>query len=43
VRNPQSVTQLVPYIGPGRGTRDRAILIPQVTSQTISVSLDCSS
>jgi hypothetical protein len=42
VRNPQSVTQLVPYIGPGRGTRDRAILIPQVTSQTISVSLDCS-
>jgi hypothetical protein len=41
VRNPQSVSQLVPYVGPGtRG--DRGILIPQVTSQTISVSLDCS-
>lgn len=41
VRNPQSVSQLVPYIGPGRGN-DRTVLIPQVTSQTISVSLDCS-
>ena len=41
VRNPQSVSQLVPYIGPGRGN-DRSVLIPQVTSQTISVSLDCS-
>jgi hypothetical protein len=41
VRNPQSVTQLVPYIGPGRGN-DRTVLIPQVTSQTISVSLNCS-
>lgn len=41
VRNPQSVTQLVPYIGPGRGN-DRSVLIPQVTSQTISVSLNCS-
>lgn len=41
VRNPQTVTQLTPYIGPfggGAGT----IVIPQVTSQTISVSLDCS-
>lgn len=41
VRNPQTVTQLVPYIGPGRGN-DRSVLIPQVTSQTVSVSLDCS-
>jgi hypothetical protein len=41
VRNPQSVSQLVPYIGPGRGG-DRTILVPQVTSQTISVSLNCS-
>lgn len=41
VRNPQTVTQLVPYIGPGRGN-DRTILVPQVTSRTISVSLNCS-
>ncbi len=39
VRNPQSVSQLVPFVGPGNGG-DR-VLIPQVTSQTISVSLDC--
>jgi hypothetical protein len=41
VRNPQTQTQWVPYTGPGRGS-DRTILVPQVTSQTISVSLDCS-
>ncbi|HEX7826876.1 MAG TPA: hypothetical protein VF477_18380 [Mycobacterium sp.] len=41
VRNPQNVTQLVPYIGPGRGN-DRTILVPQTVSQTISVSLNCS-
>jgi hypothetical protein len=41
VRNPQNVTQLVPYIGPGRGN-DRSILVPQTVSQTISVSLNCS-
>ena len=41
VRNPQTVTQWVPYTGPGRGN-DRTILVPVVTSQTISVSLDCS-
>ena len=40
VRNPQSVSQLVPYVGPGN--RGERILVPQVTSQTISVSLDCS-
>lgn len=40
VRNPQTVTQWVPYVGPGRGN-DRTILVPVVTSQTISVSLDC--
>jgi hypothetical protein len=39
VRNPHTVSQLVPYVGPGNGG-DR-VLIPQVTSQTISVSLDC--
>lgn len=39
VRNPQSVSQLVPFVGPGNNG-DR-VLIPQVTSQTISVSLDC--
>ncbi|MCX2933024.1 hypothetical protein ORI20_22385 [Mycobacterium sp. CVI_P3] len=42
VRNPQTVTQWVPYVGPGKGN-DRTILVPVVTSQTISVSLDCSS
>jgi hypothetical protein len=41
VRNPQTVTQLVPYTGPGRGN-DRSALIPAITSQTISVSLNCS-
>ncbi len=39
VRNPQQVTQWVPYVGPGLGG-DR-ILIPSVTSQTVSVSLNC--
>jgi hypothetical protein len=38
VRNPQQVTQWVPYVGPG----DRqSTLILQVVSQSISVSLDC--
>lgn len=43
VRNPQTNTQLVPYIGPGAGRNNRgSLLLPQVTSQTVSVSLDCS-
>lgn len=41
VRNPQTITQWVPYVGPGLGD-DNTFLIPVVTSQTISVSLDCS-
>ena len=43
VRNPQTITQWVPYIGPGRGKYEGSggFLIPVVTSQTISVSLDC--
>ena len=41
VRNPQTLTQWVPYVGPGLGERG-TFLIPVVTSQTISVSLDCS-
>jgi hypothetical protein len=41
VRNPQTVSQLVPYIGPGRGN-DRTALVPAIVSQTISVSLNCS-
>lgn len=41
VRNPQTVTQWVPYVGPGLGSRG-TFLVPVVTSQTISVSLDCS-
>jgi hypothetical protein len=39
VRNPQSVSQLVPYVGPGKGG-DR-VLFPQVVSRTVSVSLNC--
>jgi len=42
VRNPQTVTQWVPYVGPTLGRGDGNILVPVVTSQTISVSLDCS-
>ncbi|MFM9034142.1 MAG: hypothetical protein ACKOQ4_07615 [Mycobacterium sp.] len=41
VRNPQTLTQWVPYVGPGLGDRG-TFLIPVVTSQTIAVSLDCS-
>jgi hypothetical protein len=40
VRNPQQVTQWVPYNGPGRDG-DR-VLVQVVTSQSISVSLNCS-
>jgi hypothetical protein len=40
VRNPQQVTQWVPYHGPG-GNGDH-VLVQVVTSQSISVSLDCS-
>ncbi|MCV7289263.1 hypothetical protein H7J87_28445 [Mycolicibacterium wolinskyi] len=39
VRNPQQVKQWVPYIGPGFNN-DRA-LVEVVTSQTVSVSLNC--
>jgi hypothetical protein len=42
VRNPNTVTQWVPYVGPGMGKVDGNFLVPVVTSQTISVSLDCS-
>ncbi len=41
VRNPQQVSQWVPYIGPGNNGNDRALVL-QVVSQSISVSLDCS-
>lgn len=40
VRNPQTMTQWVPYVGPGKG-EGNTVLIPVITSQTISVSLDC--
>ena len=43
VRNPQTITQWVPYVGPTLGRGDATVLVPVVTSQTISVSLDCSS
>jgi hypothetical protein len=39
VRNPQQVTQWVPANGPGR---DNRVLVQVVTSQSISVSLNCS-
>jgi hypothetical protein len=42
VRNPQNVTQLVPYVGPGLGGSDNRLLVPATVSQTISVSLNCS-
>jgi hypothetical protein len=42
VRNPQTVTQLVPYVGPGLGGNDRRLLVPQTVTQTVSVSLNCS-
>lgn len=41
VRNPSTVTQWVPFVGPGLGSRDGNFLVPVVTSQTITVSLDC--
>ncbi len=41
VRNPQQVTQWVPYIGPGRDNGDRSLVL-KVLSRTISVTLDCS-
>jgi len=40
VRNPKQVTQWVPYTGPGlNGDR---VLVQVVTSQSISVTLNCS-
>jgi hypothetical protein len=39
VRNPQQFSQLVPLLG---GGTEGGALIPQVTSQPVSVSLDCS-
>ena len=41
VRNPQTMTGWVPYVGPGLGDVG-TFLVPVVTSRTISVSLDCS-
>ena len=40
VRNPQQVTQWVPYTGPGRDA-DNALVLAVIT-QSISVTLDCS-
>ena len=42
VRNPQQVTQWVPYTGPGRGRNGDRALVQVVTSQSISVTLNCS-
>ena len=42
VRNPKSVQQWLPYIGPGNNSfgGDRALVL-QTVSQSISVTLDC--
>jgi hypothetical protein len=42
VRNPKTVQQWVPYIGPGRNGfgGDRALVLETI-SQSISVTLDC--
>jgi hypothetical protein len=40
VRNPQQVTQWVPYVGPGQGTEN--VLVLDVIARSISVTLDCS-
>jgi hypothetical protein len=42
VRNPKTVQQWVPYIGPGRNGfgGDRALVL-ETQSQSISVTLDC--
>lgn len=41
VRSPHTVTQWVPYVGPGLGDVE-SFLVPVITSRTIAVSLDCS-
>ena len=42
VRNPKSVQQWVPYIGPGnRGSNGERALVLETVSQSISVTLDC--
>lgn len=41
VRNPHTVTQWVPFVGPGLGSAEGNFLVPVITSQSISVSLDC--
>lgn len=41
IRNPHTVTQWMPYVGPGLGSVDGTFLVPVVTSKSISVSLDC--
>jgi hypothetical protein len=40
VRNPKQVTQWVPYTGPG--ARNDHVLVLDVVSQSVSVTLDCS-
>lgn len=41
VRSPHTVTQWVPFVGPGLGSSEGNFLVPVVTSQSITVSLDC--
>lgn len=42
VRNPKTVQQWVPYIGPGnRGPAGERALVLETVSQSISVTLDC--
>ena len=41
VRNPKTVQQWVPYIGPGQGRGGDRALVLETVSQSISVTLDC--
>ena len=42
VRNPNTVTQWLPAVGPILGNRNQTVLVETVVSKTISVSLNCS-
>ncbi len=42
VRNPQTITQWVPAVGPILGNHGETVLVETVVSRSISVSLNCS-
>ena len=41
VRNPQTITQWVPAVGPVLGRRGETVLVEAVVSRSVSVSLNC--